>query len=442
MAVVGLGASGLAAARLCRRAGAMVTGFDQAARDLLSPDAREFLSGDVHTTAAGTLDRFDLIVVSPGVPENPALSSAAQHGVEIIGELELGARALPPSLPLILVGGTNGKSTVTALTAALFAAAGHRTFVGGNFGTPLSEAVGDELDVAVVEISSFQAERLPTLHARGHALLNVTPDHLDRYASFADYAHAKGNPFAQMDDRDIAVVPLADEACAQQARRGAARLVTFGIHDADVAPDGAGAILDRLRDHRYSLDELALQGGHNVANVCAAIALVSGLAVAGVLDTSASAIARALREFRGLPHRNVLVRELDQVRYYDDSKGTNVGATVAALLGLVEPRAVLIAGGRDKLGSYEPLVVALRQRGRALVLIGEAADRIASAASGVVPIARARSMAEAVSIGRELAHPGDAVMLSPACSSYDMFRDYKERGDIFVHAVLALEGIA
>ena len=440
VAVVGLGASGVAAARLAAARGASVVGFDEAPLERLSPQARALGELRAGALAQGAFDDFDLVVVSPGVPENAALLSATVRGVEVIGELELASRALPDSLPLVLIGGTNGKSTVTALTAALFAKAGHRTFLGGNFGTPLSECDGRATDVAVVEISSFQAERVPTLHARGHALLNVTPDHLDRYASLEAYARAKGNPFERMNAGDVAVVPLKDEECARQARRGSARLVTFGGAPGlgDVGPDGKGAIVDRLRGDRYSLAELRVSGGHNVQNVCAAVALVSGLAVSGALATPHAAIAAALAEFRGLPHRNVLVRELDGVRYYDDSKGTNVGATVAALAGLEEARAVLIAGGRDKLGSYEPLVTALAQKGRALVVIGEAAERIVAAAAGVLPIERAATMADAVLVARRLAHPGDAVLLSPACSSYDMFRDYKHRGEVFVREVESL----
>ena len=266
---------------------------------------------------------------------------------------------------------------------------------------------------------------MPTLHARAHALLNITDDHLDRYPSFDAYANAKGNPFATMTYPDVAVVPNRDARCMQQARRGQARIVTFGTAPAEHLADVVGG--ERCLEHRlfgysFSKDILKIRGRHNIENACAAIAIAADLGV------SSNAIERALATFEGLSHRTVLVEEVSGVRYYDDSKGTNVGASVAALRGLAENRAVLIAGGRDKLGDYAPLVRALSEKGRALVLLGEAADRIEESAHGVVPIARAKSMEDAVRIAQELAQPGDAVLLSPACSSFDMFRDYKDSG--------------
>jgi UDP-N-acetylmuramoylalanine--D-glutamate ligase len=236
-----------------------------------------------------------------------------------------------------------------------------------------------------------------------------------------------------MDQGDTIVIPADDPRCARQARRArpGARVVTFGpAGDLRVEADG---IVDTIHGETYPRSEIRIQGEHNLLNAAAAIALARGM---GVAD---GPIRRALRDFPGLDHRIALVAEVAGVRYYDDSKGTNVGASVAALRGLSEPRVVLIAGGRDKLGGYEPLVEALRERGRALVVLGEAAERIAAAAAGVVPVRRASSMDEAVAQAREEARPGDAVLLSPACSSFDMFRDYKERGHRFAEAVRALQ---
>ncbi|MBI4703683.1 MAG: UDP-N-acetylmuramoyl-L-alanine--D-glutamate ligase [Deltaproteobacteria bacterium] len=437
MAIVGLGLSGVAAARLCLARGARVTAMDEAPLAELGSPARELaLAGVVLRTGPlveAELCQADIVVVSPGVPRRPALAAAERAGAEVIAELELGARFL--SAPLILVGGTNGKSTVTALVHRMLVEDGRRAFVGGNFGAPLCDAVGGSWDALVVEISSFQAERVPTLHARVGALLNITEDHLDRYDDFADYARAKGNPFARMTAQDVAVIPAGDALCAAQAGRGAARRITFGVaaDGADVALD-SGAIVDGVRGLSYRLQGLRLRGQHNLYNACAAAA------VAGAMGGAAEAIERALAGFEPLAHRTVLVAEMDGVAYYDDSKGTNVGATVAALCGLREARAVLIAGGRDKQGSYGPLVAALRRRGRALVAIGEAAERIAAAAAGVLPVARAGSMSEAVAQARRLAEPGDAVLLSPACSSFDMFRNYRERGEAFAAAVQAARG--
>lgn len=433
--VVGLGRSGVSAARLLLARGARVTLNDAAPAERLSEEARALERAGAIIAAGGHEPAIfagaDVVVISPGVPAFPALADVERSGREVIGELELASRFL--SAPIALIGGTNGKSTTTELTGAMLARAGKRTFVGGNLGTPLADAVGGDWDALVVEISSFQAERVKTLHARAHALLNITDDHLDRHGTFEAYADAKGNPFVVMTPDDVAVIPYGDAIVARQAARGHARPVTFSATDAraDVAVVG-GELIDRVTGARYPLSALRLRGAHNLANACASIS------VAAAMGAPPSAIADALATFEGLPHRTVLVAEIDGVSFYDDSKGTNVGASVAALVGLSEPKAVLIAGGRDKQGDYAPLVAALRERGRALILIGEAAERIEAAASGVLHIERAPSMDEAVRRARSLARPGDAVLLSPACSSFDMFRDYKDRGDAFVRAVRTL----
>lgn len=437
--VVGLGQSGISAARLLVSKGARVIANDAAPRERLSADALALEELGALIAAGGhdkgIFENIDGIVISPGVPKFPALEEAEKQGIPIIGEMELASRFV--SAPIALIGGTNGKSTVTALSAAMLEAAGLRVFIGGNFGTPLSDAVGKEWDVLVLEISSFQAERIPTLHARVHALLNITDDHLDRYESFKAYADAKGNPFVVMTSDDIAVIPDGNPIVLQQAGRGAAKKVSFSARNpnADIAVVG-----DRIVDHRsgaeYPIASLRIAGLHNLENACASIA------IAAALGADTKSIAQALNTFEGLGHRTVFVAEIEGVRFYDDSKGTNVGASVAALSGLREERAVLIAGGRDKLGDYAPLIDALQKKGRALVLIGEAAPRIAEASKKQhpkLPLAFASSMQEAVTLAKKFAHPGDAVLLSPACSSFDMFRDYKERGDIFVRAVREIQ---
>ena len=438
--VVGLGRSGVAAAGLLLARGAHVVGVDAAPREKVAAAtiALEARGAKLHLGGhdAAVFAAADLVVISPGVPSFPALEAFEQRGGEVIGEMELASRFV--TAPIVLIGGTNGKSTTTALTAAIFESAGKKTFIGGNFGTPLAEAVDEAWDVIVLEISSFQAERVPTLHARAHALLNITDDHLDRYASVGAYANAKGNPFVKMTADDLAVIPHGDARCAQQAARGGARVMTFGTTRsdpvADVLHDG-DQLVHRPLKYAFSQKILRISGAHNIQNACAAIALTAHL------GAPRDAIESGLAAFTGLDHRSVLAGEIDGVRYYDDSKGTNVGAAVAALRGLTEPRCVLIAGGRDKLGAYEPLVDALRDRGRALILLGEAASRIESAARGILPIYRVETMREAVSAARELARKGDAVLLSPACSSFDMFRDYKERGDVFTQAVRDLASV-
>ncbi|MCL2448016.1 MAG: UDP-N-acetylmuramoyl-L-alanine--D-glutamate ligase, partial [Polyangiaceae bacterium] len=432
--VIGLGASGVAAARLCIRRGARVVATDSKAHSQWPPEAlalgtagAELVAGD-HTRA--DLPAADLVIVSPGVPPLPAIAAAEARGVPIWGEVELAVRAMRCPAPVVAVGGTNGKSTTTSLVGAFLAAAGLRTFVGGNLGEPLSAHADEAFDAVVLEVSSFQMERVDRFQPRVSALLNVTDDHLDRYPSFDAYARAKGNAFARQTAADVAVVPAGDGLCLREARRGQGRIVTFGAGGTyDVTPD---AVIDRARGERFERAAFALSGGHNALNVAAALACVSPF------DVATPVVRGVLRDFRGLPHRTARVAEVGGVVYYDDSKGTNVGATVTALEGLVEVRAVLIAGGRDKGGSYEPLARALARRGRGAVVMGEAADAIARALDGVVPVRRAGSMAEAVRYASELAQPGDAVLLSPACSSFDMFRDYKHRGEEFVHAVTAL----
>ncbi|HYP88726.1 MAG TPA: UDP-N-acetylmuramoyl-L-alanine--D-glutamate ligase [Polyangiaceae bacterium] len=429
--VVGLGKSGVSATRLCARLGAHVVATDSAPAEQLSPEvgslpAQVVVGGHQGVAFASA----DLIVVSPGVPTFAALAEAERQGVPVVGELSLATSLLP--IPQLLVGGTNGKSTTTSLLGEILKAAGVRTFVGGNLGTPASEAVGTNADVAVLEVSSFQLERAPGLKPKVSILLNITEDHLDRYATFQDYADAKGNAFVSQDDGDVALIPAGDEQCLRQARRGRGQVLTVGGAGADYAVVGT-TIIEQGSQQRYELGKTRLHGRHNHTNAAFAVAAARAIRV------PVAAVQQALLDFVPLAHRMALVTELRGVRFYDDSKGTNVGAAVTALLGLTEARGVLIAGGRDKLGSYQPLVEALRAKGRAAVLIGEAADKIAAAIGDAVPVARAADMMAAVRQAFELAQPGDAVLLSPACSSFDMFKGYADRGDRFAQAASSLK---
>ena len=428
--VVGLGKSGLAACRLCLERGASVLGTDSAPGERLAP---EVFSLGIRVAAGGhdsvRFSESDLVVVSPGVPAFPALELAERAGIEVIGELELACRFL--SAPIVAIGGTNGKSTTTTLVGDLLAAAGQRAFVGGNLGEPAAAAVGKAWDAVVLEVSSFQLERAPLFHPRVSVLLNVTEDHLDRYASFALYADAKGNAFANQVSGDTAVIPFGDAACEEQARRGRGDRVTFGAAG-DYACEGPDVVEARSGE-RFGLAQAKLHGTHNRHNAAAAIAAVRALGV------ETAAVEAGLGRFEPLPHRMALCGELAGVRFYDDSKGTNVGAAVTALRGLAESHGVLIAGGRDKQGSYEPLVAALCERGRAVVVLGEAAQRIFDAVGGAVPVEHASDMGDAVRRAFHLAERGDAVLLSPACSSFDMFKSYADRGDRFRDAVERLK---
>ncbi|MDP9148624.1 MAG: UDP-N-acetylmuramoyl-L-alanine--D-glutamate ligase [Myxococcota bacterium] len=433
--VVGLGASGVAAARLCLRKGAEVVANDGKPLPALSSAARELEALGARLVAgnhaAARMTEADVVVVSPGVPRLVEVESARARGVPVWGEVELAVRSLAYPAPVIAIGGTNGKSTTTSLVGALLEAHGARTFVGGNLGEPLADHADQRFDVIVLEVSSFQMENVDVFRPHVSALLNVTDDHLDRYDGFEDYARAKGNAFARQTAEDWAVVPAGDAVCLRQAGRGDAKVVTFGT--GGTVEVRAEAIVDRRTGESFARGEMALAGEHNALNVAAAIACV------GAFRVPPGTLRHVLRSFQGLPHRTAFVGEIGGVRFYDDSKGTNVGAAVAALEGLRETKAVLVAGGRDKGGSYAPLAEALARKGRAVVVIGEASEAIGRAVGDRVPVIRAGSMNEAVRLGASLAVPGDAVLMSPACSSFDMFRDYEHRAAEFVSAVRDLE---
>ncbi|MDX2051476.1 MAG: UDP-N-acetylmuramoyl-L-alanine--D-glutamate ligase [Polyangiaceae bacterium] len=427
--VVGLGKSGTAAARLCLAHGANVVGTDSSTEASISPEAKVLgiplcLGGHDAVDFAGA----DLVVVSPGVPNFERLIAAEQAGVEVIGELELAARFV--AAPILLVGGTNGKSTTVTLLGDLLKAAGKHIFLGGNLGTPAAEAAGLAWDYVVYEISSFQAERVPKLKPKVSVLLNITDDHLDRYQGFKEYASAKGNVFVNQGPEDVAIIPSGDPECAAQANRGHGRQISFG-EDGQYRVRGR-AVFEVSTKERFELSGSKLFGRPNLLNASAAIAAARAVGV------PRAAIEQGLLDFVPLAHRMAFVREVAGVRYYDDSKATNVGAAVTALTGIEEERAVLIAGGRDKLGSYAPLADALEAKGRALVVMGEAKQAIMDAVGNRVPVYQAGSMNEAVELAAHVAQTGDAVLMSPACSSFDMFKSYAHRGDCFQEAVRAL----
>jgi UDP-N-acetylmuramoylalanine--D-glutamate ligase len=438
--VVGLGKSGVAAARLLLDRGARVIGNDLRAEGELPAEALA-LREQGATLVLGGHDQapftsVDRIVVSPGIPALAGLAAAERAGVSIASEIELASWFIESTL--IGVTGTNGKSTVTTLVGEMCRQSGRPTFVGGNLGTPLAEAVSSRAAHAggyvVVELSSFQLERVEHLRVHYAALLNVTPDHLDRYDSLQAYARTKANIFRNQRDDDIAVVPSGDALCADLARTGGGKVYAFGGSDGAVRMHG-GAIRDDASGLSVPLSELRIAGRHNHDNACAA-ALLARLA-----DVPRPAIEQVLRTFPGLPHRMVLVRRLDEVDYFDDSKATNVGAAAAALDGLSgrAGKVVLIAGGRHKGGDYGPIAERMRALGRGALLIGEATELMTNALrDGGYPVEAVPTLQEAVVRAQALAEPGDAVLLAPACSSFDMFRSYAQRGEVFAEAVLAL----
>lgn len=453
VAVVGLGATGLSAIRYLSGQGAQVRAWDTRAEAPAVQALREEFPevpvalGDIDEAALGGCD---WVMLSPGVPRSlPAIARAIGRGLPVRGDVDLFVRDRAHSLPdarLLAVTGTNGKSTVTEMTGAIARGAGLRTAVAGNIGLPVLDllaeveqrsAGGEPSPQAVVlELSSFQLESTEELAADAAVMLNLSEDHLDRYDSLTEYAAAKARIF----DGARSQVLNRDDPASLAMRRPGLELSTFGIGEP------AGERDFGLRDPRgepwlaqgerllMPLASLPLPGLHNAANALAAAALAS----AGGIDVTA--VAPALSAFSGLPHRVQLIAEIDGVAYYDDSKGTNVGATVAALRGFPRP-VVLIAGGDGKGQDFAPLAGAVGEGVRAVVLIGADGPRIEAALTSTgVTRERADSLEEAVARARAIARPGDAVLLSPACASYDMFRNYVHRAQVFLRAVTALRG--
>ncbi|RLB50971.1 MAG: UDP-N-acetylmuramoyl-L-alanine--D-glutamate ligase [Deltaproteobacteria bacterium] len=437
--VVGLGESGLAVVRFMAGRGARVVVNDQRDRDALGAAATEAEELGAQLVLGGHPDSafedLELIVVSPGVPPLAQLDRAEQHGVPVVSEIELAARFI--EAPIVAITGTNGKSTVTTLIGEMSRRLERPVFVGGNLGRPMIEAAGTDAGakggLVIVELSSFQLERVSQMKAHVAILLNITPDHLDRYPSFEAYAAAKARIFERQDADDFAVLP-ADAADLRELIEDDGTVVLFGGRAGDVRVVD-GVLADLQSGLRVPVDELRIRGSHNVSNACAA-ALAARLL--GVRDDD---IASVLREFRGLAHRTQYVRSVDGVEYIDDSKATNVGAAVASIDGLTPSKGkiVLIAGGVDKGGSYQPLQQRMSKEGRAVVVLGEAASLLERAFAGsAVEFRHASSMSDAVTHAAALARPGDTVLLAPACSSFDMFRSYAERGDRFQRAVETL----
>ena len=438
--VAGAGRSGLLSARLLAGEGARVTLRDDRSRADVEASLREpippgidFLRGmpgeeEVRGSA--------LLVVSPGVPrERLPLAALAAAGVPVWGELELGFRRFQGKVAAIT--GTNGKSTVTTLVGGMASRAFPRVFVGGNLGTPFVAAAGSPCDWGVVEVSSFQLESIGRFRPRVAALLNLTEDHLDRYAAKEAYFEAKLAVFRNQGPPDTAVVNADDPEITARIGSIRARRLPFSVSRTlteGAFLSGGEMVLRRPSgEERYPRGVLKIPGLQNVENALAAIAVARSM---GVPPT---AVLAELSRFPGLPHRVEFVRSVAGVSYYNDSKGTNVGAVLAALDGFPEP-VVLIAGGKDKGVDFRPLRAALGRKARAVVLLGEARDRMARELAGAAPITVAGSLPQAVRAAAEAARKGDAVVFSPACSSFDMFRNFEERGEAFRKAVEELAG--
>ncbi len=443
--VVGLARSGVAAARVAAARGARVTVTDRRAATELAA-ATEQLGGAVRYALGGhdaaDFAHADLVVVSPGVPlALPEIQAARRQGVPVLGEVELAARLLP-GLPLVAVTGTNGKSTTTALIGALLGR-DRRVFVGGNLGTPLSELVlaGDAVDAAVVELSSFQLEGIERLRPRVGAVLNVTPDHLDRYRDLTDYALAKARLFMNQQPGDVAVANARDPLALALAGSSRGERFTFGFGPpaprAARAPEAGGELLlsaGAAAPERYRVCTRALRGRHNLENAMAAALCARLMGVPG------RDVQEGLDAFPGLPHRLERVRERDGVEWVNDSKATNVDSTQVALAAFPagRPHLILVLGGRGKHAPYAPLRALFPGRVKALLTIGEDAPAVERELADLAPTEGVGTLAAAVRRAAALAGPGDVVLLSPACASYDQFRSYEHRGESFRALVEAL----
>ncbi len=453
--IVGFGRSGQAAARYCLEAGAIVT-----VTDSNSNVAQDFSPANIGRSEdlryifgshpAHIFTNADIIVVSPGVPlDIEPLKAAKKKGVPIVGEMELVLDKI--KAPIIAITGTNGKSTVTTLIGEMLKEAGHNVLVGGNLGTPLIELLrttpvrrpfggNDErrkTDFVVLEVSSYQLELTPSLHPHVALLLNITPDHLDRYASYEDYINAKALIAKELTNEDFLIYNEGDELVCKIAKGSKAKKIGFSIKN--VAQDFSPANIGRSKDLRYKdqattidISRAKITGTHNRENIMAASLACEAL------GCGSDAIQRVIETFKGLPHRNQFVRDVGGVKYYDDSKGTNVGAVVKSLEGF-DSKVILIAGGLDKGGSYSPLRPLVKEKVKGLILIGAAKEVIARELGDLTKAVTCDSMAAAVREAAAMAAPGDVVLLSPACASFDMFKDYADRGDRFVDEVRRLK---
>lgn len=450
--IVGLARSGVAAARLLHHLGARVTVADrkepQELGSVLSQLDRSNMAVQVGTGYESALDRADLVVISPGVPTGlEAFDRVRARGVSVIGELELAARFL--TAPVVAVTGTNGKSTTVTLIGKFLQESGKRAFVGGNLGTAASEAAlasvqaptGAVLyDYVVLEVSSFQLETIERFHPWIAAVLNVTLDHMDRYASVDDYVAAKARIFDNQTAGDYSLFNLDDARVASLRGRTKGTVLGFSRSGA-VYPEVEGStvldgdrIVTTVRGRREEIcrrSDMRLIGLHNVENVMAAVTY--GL----LCGCSIEAIRSVLRSFPGLEHALEVVRERRGVRFVNDSKGTNVDAVMKALEGIEQP-IWLIAGGRDKGGDFSRLEALIREKVKGLILIGEAAGRIQAAMGEFDRCRHAATLRAAVELAGREAHPGEVVLLSPACASFDMFADYQDRGRQFKALVQAL----
>jgi UDP-N-acetylmuramoylalanine--D-glutamate ligase len=439
--VVGLGRSGLSAAEFASKKGAKVKVSDKRCQRELEKEIQFLQDRGIEYEVGGhSVEAFlsaDIIVVSPGVPSKIAeLREAIQVGREVVGEVELASRFLQGKI--IGITGSNGKTTTTALVGEILRLAGLRVQVGGNIGTPLTSLVDPSTPetVNVIELSSFQLEAIPTFRPGSAVLLNITPDHLDRYDSFEDYAKAKLNIFKNQKHSDFAVLNYDDELVRHSAESIGSTIFWFSTRnkvEQGTYFDGRQLIFrfGEQEETVISREFILLRGRHNLENISAAIT------AARLVNVATSKVGEAIAQFKGVEHRLELIAEISGVTFYNDSKATNTDATKMALEAF-DSGVHLILGGRDKGSDFTVLSRLIRERVRSVVLLGEASLKIKHELAGLVPMFQARSMEEAARLAFGQARNGEIVLLAPACASFDMFQNYEHRGREFKEAVREL----
>ncbi len=440
--ILGAARSGLACASLLVRKGAKVTLSDSAVKPQKVKELKALKKIGVRIQTGGhpvsLLKGADYLVISPGVNSTlPVLRQSRRRGIPVLSEIEVACQYI--SCPIIAITGTNGKTTTTSLTGAIFNAAGYKTFVCGNIGLPMT-AIADRTrpdSIVVAEISSFQLENIVSFRPHIAVMLNITPDHLDRYPGLPDYIKAKLNIYRNQTPANFAVVNYDDEVSRDTSKIGAAQVIYFSRKKA--LKTGlrvrAGRIYARLNGKTLAIvktGELGIPGPHNLENALAAIAC------ALLFKVPLPALRRTLRDFRGVEHRLELAGLVKGVKFINDSKATNVDSVVKALESFKE-KIILIAGGRDKGSPYRPLAKLVKQKVKALIVLGEAKEKIKRELGKLTATFETENLPEAVKLGYKLARPGDIVLLSPACASFDMFKNYEQRGEVFKDMVRRLK---
>ena len=449
--VVGLAQTGIAVAKFCAKRGARVIVTDGKPADKLAEPIAQLAGVPVRFELGGhdltTYLAAELVVMSPGVPSLPETRAAHAAGIPVIAEIELAYRFLDPEAQLVAITGTNGKSTTTALTGKLCEASGRPTFCGGNLGNmPMIDVVDHPANSAtgliVVEVAAFMLETCTSFRPHVGVLTNVTEDHLDRFGTMEHYAEIKGRIWDWQHSEDLAIANAADAWTMKETAGIRSLLHTFDSRPGATTDRGAFVSADRKQlvlrmrgaEERYPVDDLVIVGNHNLENAMCAYLAARGIGL------PAEVVRAGARAYRPLPHRMELVGDKDNIYFYDDSKGTNVASVAASVRGFPRPL-VLIAGGVDKGGSYQSMLEALDGVCKGIVLIGKAAPLIRDAAAvhgAGYPVIDATDMHEAVRRATELCAGGDAVVLSPACASYDMFQNFGHRGRVFREAVSAV----